>query len=292
MRIEDENGIAALFRSSEKERICTGFTFTEGPVWVAADDCLLFSDIPASRIHRWRPGMARAEVYREPSRFANGLTLDSAGNLIACEMTGRRVSRGAYGRPEETLVDRFEGKRLNSPNDVVVHSDGSIWFTDPPYGLGPNDVKELDFQGVFRIGPDGELTRVVRDMTAPNGLTFSPDESVLYVGDSKDRVVIRYRVREDGSLDEGEVFADRKDDARHGNFDGMKTDEDGRLWTTGPGGVSVYEADGRYLGLIATAEYAANIAFGGRDFSTLFVTALTSVYRVETTVRGVAPGSR
>ncbi|MGH2558495.1 MAG: SMP-30/gluconolactonase/LRE family protein [Thermomicrobiales bacterium] len=292
MRIEDDNGISALIRSVEEERICTGFTFTEGPVWVVADTCLLFSDIPGNRIHRWRPGMTEAEVYREPSRHANGLTLDVAGNVVACEHSGRQVSRGVFGGVDETLVDRFEGKRLNSPNDVVVHDNGAVYFTDPPYGLGPGDTREIDFQGVYRFDLDGSLTCVVRNLTSPNGLTFSPDQSELYVGDSRDRVIMRYRVQADGSLSNGEVFADRKDDQRTGNFDGMKVDEDGRLWTTGPGGVSVYEADGTYIGVFEMAEHAANIAFGGPEFSTLFLTARTSVYRVETAVRGVAPGSR
>jgi gluconolactonase len=303
MRIEDDNGISALLSSSET-RLCTGFGFTEGPVWAPADNALLFSDIPGNRIHRWRPGSATAEVYREPSGWSNGLTLDAAGNLIACEHGGRRVSRGAYADPGSAiaLAAGWEGRALNSPNDLVVHSSGAIFFTDPAYGsdtgrtprFGAEGQKqELDFQGVYRIDRDGSLHLLDRDgFSGPNGLAFSPDESILYIGDSQERLIWRYEVNADLTLGPRTLFVDQRGDARRGTPDGMKVDTEGRLWTTGAGGVSVHTPEGRYLGVFEMDEHAANITFGGEGFSTLFLTAMTSVYQVSTAVRGIAPGSR
>lgn len=296
MRIDNDNGLSALLASTEETKLCGGFTFTEGPIWIPSDNCLLFSDIPGNRIHRWRPGRSEAEIYRDPSGYSNGLTLDHDGNVLAAEHAGRRVSRGAYDQPEETLIDRFEGKRFNSPNDLVVHSSGVVYFTDPTYGaretLGNVTTRDLDIQGVYRVAPDGALTLLVDDFTQPNGLCFSPDESILYIGDSGDRTIRRFRVNVDGTISGGELFCDMRGDERIGAPDGMKVDENGRLWTTGAGGVSVIEPDGTVLGQFETEEHAANIAFGGPDFSTLYLTAQTSVYSVETRVRGIAPGSR
>lgn len=302
MRIDNDRGLSKLLRSAEEERLCGGFTFTEGPIWIAADECLLFTDIPNNRIHCWRPSAGAAEIYREPSGNANGTTLDGAGRLLMCEHSGRRVSRAAYGGAVETVVDRFEGKKFNSPNDIVVHSSGRIYFTDPDYGLrghvavapedDPEPVQELPFLGVYRLDVDGTLTAQVKDFAGPNGLAFSPDEQVLYVGDSRDRIIKRYQVAGDGHLHDGVLFADQRGDERFGAPDGMKVDDEGRLWTTGAGGVAVYTPDGDKLGEFEMAEHAANIAFGGPDFTTLYLTARTSLYRVETAVRGIAPGSR
>ncbi len=292
MRIEGNDGLSGLIATEAETHVAGGFTFTEGPVWVAADGCLLFSDIPGDTIHRWRPGTAGTEVYRHPSRNSNGLTLDHAGNLLACEHSGRRVSRAPYGGPEETLVDRFEGKRLNSPNDIIVHSSGALYFTDPTYGLKGGSGKELGHQGVYRLAPDGTLTLLDDTFTQPNGLAFSPDESLLYVGDSKELIVRRFGVESDGAIDGGEVFVDMRGDGRDGLPDGMKVDEDGRLWTTGAGGVWVVEPDGRLLGVLALPRYPANLAFGGPSFSTLYLTCHADVYAVETAVRGIGPGSR
>lgn len=303
MRIEDDRGISRLV-TNEEERLCGGFGFTEGPVWVPGDAVLLCSDIPNSRIYRWRDGWSEAEVYRHPSGWSNGLTLDAAGRLLACEHGGRRVSRGPYTDPAatETLASHWEGKPLNSPNDLVAHSSGAVFFTDPSYGcdatrsplLGaPGQRQELPFQGVYRIDPDGALHLLTADgLTQPNGLVFSPDEQWLYVNDSKERVIWRYRVERDLSLGARTLFVDQRSDPRVGNPDGMKVDTDGRLWTTGAGGVSVHTADGEYLGVFEMDEHAANLTFGGHDFSTLYLTARTSVYRVRTAVTGVAPGSR
>jgi gluconolactonase len=200
------------------------------------------------------------------------------------------------------LVDRYDGKRLNSPNDIVVQSSGAVYFTDPTYGLPrpgarlvmgePNARQELAYQGVYRTGPDGSFGVVLQDFTQPNGLAFSPDESILYIGDSQDRLIRRYDVQPDGSLRGGDVFVDMSADERRGAPDGMKVDQDGRLWTTGAGGVWVLTAEGKPLGVFECEEHAANIAFGGPKFSTLYLTAGTSVYSVETNVRGIGPGSR
>lgn len=303
MQIEDDHGISALLKSSET-RLCTGFGFTEGPLWVAADKALIFSDIPGNRMHRWRPGRGEAEIYREPSGWSNGLTLDREGNVLACEHGGRRVSRSAYNSPADmtALATHWDGKKLNSPNDIVVHSSGAIFFTDPTYGRdsGRNprfgaegQQPELPFTGVYRIDSDGTLHNVVSEgFSQPNGLAFSPDESVLYVGDSQDRLIWRYDVNPDSSLGDRTLFVDQRDDARRGAPDGMKVDSDGRLWTTGAGGVSVHAEDGTYLGVFEMDEHAANLTFGGDNYSTLFLTAGTSVYSIETSVRGLVPGSR
>lgn len=303
MRIEDDNGISQLL-TSEETKLCGGFGFTEGPIWIAEDNALVFSDIPGNRMHRWRQGTTEAEVYREPSGWSNGHTRDAQGYILSCEHGGRRVSRAPYeqARATVTLANSWDGKQLNSPNDIVVHSSGAIFFTDPAYGVdsGRNprfgaegQQQELGFQGVYRIDPDGSLHLVVSEgFSQPNGLAFTPDESALYIGDSQERLIWRYQVRADLTLGERTLFVDQKVDARRGAPDGMKVDNDGRLWTTGAGGVSVHSAAGEYLGVFESDEHAANLTFGGPDFSTLFLTAGTSVYSVETKVRGLVPGSR
>ncbi|MGE3856453.1 MAG: SMP-30/gluconolactonase/LRE family protein [Dehalococcoidia bacterium] len=304
MDIQDDHGISKLLVGTER-RLCTGFGFTEGPVWVASDGALLFSDIPGNRTHRWRPGMTEAETYRAPSGWANGLTLDAQGRVVACEHGGRRVSRHVYGQAEqtETLAGAWAGQPLNSPNDVVVHSSGAIFFTDPSYGVDRGNrpvpfgavgqTQDLDFQGVYRIDPDGSVHLLAPEgFNQPNGLVFTPDESAIYINDSGDRVIWRYPVNADLSLGERTLFVDQRADPRTGNPDGMKVDTEGRLWTTGAGGVSVHTAEGEYLGCFEMDEHAANLTFGGDDFSTLFMTAATSVFAIETTVRGIAPGSR
>ncbi len=303
MRIEDDAGISDLL-VGEETRLCGGFGFTEGPVWIATDSALVFSDIPGNRQHIWRPGDAEAAVYREPSGWSNGLTLDSDGNLLACEHGGRRVSRAPYGSPgtESAAADSWDGKQLNSPNDIVVHSSGAILFTDPAYGIDSGRTprfgqegqqQELDFQGVYRIDRDGSLHLVVSEgFSQPNGLAFNPDESQLYIGDSHERLIWRYEVNSDLSLGERVLFLDQTGDERRGAPDGMKVDSDGRLWTTGAGGVSAHAADGTYLGVFEMDEHAANLTFGGDDFRTLYMTAMTGLYSIETNVRGIVPGSR
>ncbi len=300
MIVRRDNGLSELFAGHQEEKLCGGFAFTEGPVWVQDDNCLLFSDIPGNRIHRWRPGMDTAEIYREPSGNANGLTFDRHGNILACEHSGRRVSRATYEGPAETVVDAYEGLKLNNPNDIVVHSNGSIYFTNPWLSDALQNVmgdasatKEIDFQGVFRIGADGQLACVADGFDFPNGLAFSPDESILYVNDSRTGKIRQFDVQPDGMLREGDLLVDMTGAEGAGVPDGMKVDEDGRIWSTGVGGVWVIEPSGTLLGIFELDdEHAANLNWGGHDYSTLFLTAQTSVYRVQTAVRGIAPGSR
>lgn len=302
MNIQDDNGISALLVGEER-RLCGGFGFTEGPIWIATDNALVFSDIPGNTMHRWREGMADAEVYRKPSGWSNGVTLDREGRLVIAEHGGRRVSRCDYANPAatETIASSWDGKPLNSPNDVVAHSSGTVFFTDPTYGAdtgrvpafgSPGQQPELGFQGVYRVDPQGVLTLAVPEgFTQPNGLAFSPDETVLYIGDSQERLIWRYEVSATLSLSNRALFLDQRGDPRRGAPDGMKVDTEGRLWTTGAGGISVHAADGKYLGVFELEEHAANLTFGGPEFSTLFMTAATSVYAIETTARGCVPGS-
>jgi sugar lactone lactonase YvrE len=300
VEITNDRGLSDLLAEREERVLCGGFGFTEGAVWVPAEQALIFSDIPGNTVHRWRPGDTEATVYRRPSGHANGNTLDRQGRLLTCEHSGRRVSIGAVGSPPETLVDRYQGKRFNSPNDVAVHSSGRIYFTDPTYGIAgpsaltqgdPTAVRELDFQGVYRVDPDGAVTLLLDGFTQPNGLVFSPDESLLYVGDSQERFINRYTVQPDGSLAGETLFVDMRGAEGRGAPDGMRVDEAGRLWTTGTGGVWVIEPDGTVLGQFETNEHAANLCFGGDGWSTLFLCTRTSMSSIRTRVRGIAPGA-
>lgn len=277
-----------LVEAGEPERIATNLQFTEGPVW-HPDGYLLFSDIPANRIYRWEPGKGLT-VLREPSGNSNGLTLDREGRLIACEHGNRRVSRTEADGRVVSLAERYQGKRLNSPNDVVVRSDGSIYFTDPPYGVQP-EQRELDFQGVYRLAPDGTLTLLVGDFERPNGLCFSPDEKVLYIADTARRHVRAFEVLPDGSLGKGRIFADvsTAPPSLVGGPDGMKVDEEGNLYVTNTDGVWVISPEGKHLGTIITPERPANCAFGDADRRSLYITARTSVYRVRVKVPGITP---
>ena len=276
--------LSNLVFPDEPLRLATGLQFTEGPVW-HPDGYLLFSDIPGDTIYRWAPG-GSAEPNIQPSRQSNGLTYDSQGRLIACEHAERQVSRRAPGGEMKTVVDRYEGKRLNSPNDVVVHSSGAIYFTDPPYGILP-DLGELGFNGVYRVDPDGSLTLLFSDFERPNGLAFSPDESVLYIDDTARRHVRAFDLGPDGSLTNDRILVDMDVDAV-GNPDGMKVDVEGSLYVTGGGGLWVVEPDGRHVGTVAFPELPANLAFGGPDNRTIYVTARTSLYSVQ----GKVPGTK
>ena len=275
--------LSDVVASGEPRLLASGFKFTEGPVW-HREGYLLFSDIPGDTIFRWAPG-GSAEPYIQPSRQSNGLTYDAQGRLIACEHAGRQVSRQSPGGAMETVVDGYEGKRLNSPNDVVVHSSGAIYFTDPPYGILP-DLGELGFNGVYRVDPDGSMTLLFSDFERPNGLAFSPDESVLYIDDTSRRHVRAFDVAADGSLSNDRVFVDMNVEA-HGNPDGMKVDVEGNLYITGGGGLWVVAPDGRHAGTVAFPELPANVAFGGPDDRTIYVTARTSIYSVQGKVPGV-----
>jgi sugar lactone lactonase YvrE len=274
-----DDGLAALVSSEPWETVAEGLGFTEGPVWLP-DGELLFSDIPNSRIHRWRDGAL--SVYREPSGGSNGLTLDPAMRLLACEHENRRVSceRGGVVEPVAT---HYEGKRLNSPNDIVVRSDGRIFFTDPPYGI-TEDQRELPFNGVFTVSTSGDLTLIATDFDRPNGLAFSPDERTLYIADTARHHVRAFDVAADGALSNSRVFADMREEGRP---DGMKVDREGRLFVCATT-VQVFAADGRPLGVIDCPQMPANCTWG-EDGATLFIAARTGVYRTRIATVGIAP---
>ena len=279
------------------ERIAGGLTFTEGPVWRRGE--LLFSDIPNKRIARWRRLPEGPELTTYATGMSNGLTLDRQGHVLAAEHDGRRVTRVADDGTRTALAEQFQGKRLNSPNDIVVKSDGSIYFTDPPYAVQPATPgmvrpaewwtkpipgKEQPCNGVYRLAPDGSLHLVADDFTLPNGLAFSPDESVLYIDDSARKHIRAFAVRPDGALTNGRVLLDMASEDL-GVPDGLKVDRAGNVFCTGPGGVWVCRADGALLGRIVLPELPANLAWG-EDGSVLFLTARTSVYRLQTKTRG------
>jgi gluconolactonase len=276
--------LADLFETTEFERVATGLQFTEGPVW-HPEGYLLFSDIPANTIHRLEPDGALS-VWRQPSGNSNGLTFDRQGRLVACEHGNRQVSVTAPDGNPQPLATHYQGQRLNSPNDVVVRSDGSVYFTDPPYGI-QEAQRELPFNGVFRIAPDGALHLLADDFGRPNGLAFAPDESVLYVDDSERRQIRAFDVAADGGLANGRLWADMASpDA--GSPDGMKVDSLGNVYCTGPGGLWVFTPEAHCLGVLKGPEQPANLAFGGPDLRTLYITARTSLYTLRTRVPGIA----
>jgi sugar lactone lactonase YvrE len=275
---------------AELEPIASGFVFTEGPVWNADGAFLLFVDIPGNTIYRWQD--AETTVFRRPSNFANGLTYDAHQRLVTCEHTTSRVTRTEHDGTITTIASHFEGRELNSPNDVVVGSDGAVYFTDPMSGrtarMGTEREPELPFLGVYRVPVDGEAELLVDDFPFPNGLCFSPDESLLYVNDSAALHIRVFDVQPDGSVTNGRVFLEQpfSDTYPTGKPDGMKVDEYGNLYATGPGGVWVVEPGGAVLGIIETPEMAGNLNWGGEDWSALYITARSSVYRLQTSVRG------
>ncbi|MBX3125856.1 MAG: SMP-30/gluconolactonase/LRE family protein [Polyangiaceae bacterium] len=255
-----------------------GFTFLEGPAWHKPTSTLYFSDIPANAIFALT-GAGPATPFRTPSGNSNGLAFDTQGRLVACEHSGRRLSRSTGGNPPQTVVDSHEGKTLNSPNDVIVRSDGTLYFTDPAYGGNPN---VLGFQGVFRVTPAGVLHLVDASLPTPNGVALSPDESVLYVADTQQALVRRYDVASDGTTSNPAKFTDTSASA-----DGMAVDVQGYLYVTTTAGVEVYAPDGSLHDTLSVPEIPANCAFGGADGKTLFVTARKGLYRFELNVPGL-----
>lgn len=273
--------------NSQVEKVAEGFKFTEGPLW-HPDGFLLFSDIPADTIYQWKSG-EQASVFRRPSGKANGNTFDNQGRLISGEHGNRRVSRMEKNGKVVTIASKYQGKRLNSPNDLAVKSDGSIYFTDPPYGIKSED-EELGFYGVYRLTPDGKLTLLVKDFVRPNGIAFSPDESKLYVNDSKEGHIRVFNVKSDGTLDNGRIFAEQKDADKKGVPDGMKVDTKGNVYSTGPGGVWVFSPSGKLLGVIEVPKASTNLAWGDQDYKTLYITANENIYRIRLKVPGIKPG--
>jgi len=289
------------------EKLSEGHRWTEGPVWNRRGGYLLFSDIPNNVVVKWEPGKGVSE-YLKPSGYtgtapftgpepgSNGLTFDSEGRLVLCQHGDRRIARQNHDGTIVALAERYEGKRFNSPNDLVYHSSGALYFTDPPYGLPgrwEDKEKELPFQGVFRLAPDGTVTLLTKELNAPNGLAFSPDERTLYVAqsDPSRAIWMAYPVNDDGTLGAGRVFFDATPlvkEKKVGLPDGLKVDTKGNLWATGPGGVLIFSPDGTHLGTIDTGVPTSNVAFGD-DGSVLYITANTAVFRVKTKTTAKLP---
>ena len=274
----------AVLVSKDAERLATGFKFTEGPLW-HPDGFYYFVDIRSNNLHRITPGKA-AELVRANTGEGNGTTFDLQGRLVICEGGNRRVTRWTADGTSDVLMDRWKGKRLNRPNDVVCRSDGSIYFTDPGLRV-PFEQREVPHAAVYRVMPDGTQS-MVADFEYPNGLAFSPDERLLYVANTRWAQYIHVlELDANGALVRRRIFAEMPSDSdKNGVPDGMKVDVEGRVYCTGPDGTWVFAPDGTKLGIIRTPEFAANVAFGGPDLKTLFFTANTSVYTLRMKVPG------
>jgi gluconolactonase len=301
----------------EKVATGTGFSWTEGPVWIPSG-YLLFAEIPSNSIRKWMP-VSGLSVFMQPSGWkdsapytgkepgSNGMTLDSRGRLTVAGHAQRDVWRLEQANPKAQatiLADTYQGKRLNSPNDLVYKSDGTLYFTDPPYGLPKLDddpTKQLPFSGVYRLPgalkqkpgapPDrAQLQLLVKDLPRPNGIAFSPNEKYLYVNNSEPKKFwMRYTVKTDGTLTDGKVFFDASSDTREGSPDGMKVDQNGNVYSAGPGGVWIFSPEGKHLGTLVVPERVGNVAWGGSDHKTLYIAASSSVYRVTLKIPGVYP---
>ena len=284
------------------EKVADGFQFTEGPVWMPGQPgSLLFSDIPANTVYRWSEGKG-TEVFLHPvmpddsktggTGGSNGLALDTEGRLVLCEHGNRRIARMEDDGSRTTLADLYDGYRLNSPNDIVFHSDGAAFFTDPPYGLVDRDespAKEQSHNGIYRLDVDGTVTLVSATQTRPNGIALSPDERILYVSNSDaapNSYWMSYPVLDDLTLGRGTVFFDASEMEEEGWPDGFALDRSGNIFATGPGGLLVFNASGRHLGTIALDEVATNVAWGD-DGKTLYVTAHTGLYRIKLNADGL-----
>lgn len=274
------------------ERIYTGTRWAEGPVYFPAGRFLVWSDIPNDRMLRWDEMTGAVGPFRQPAGYVNGNTLDGQGRLISCEHGARRVTRTEADGSITVIADRWQGKRLNSPNDAVVRSDGSIWFTDPAYGIdsdyeGHRADPEIDGCHVYRVDPvTGEVARVADDFERPNGLAFSLDESRLYIADTRRRHVRLFDVHDNGTLSGGKVFAQGSDDD---NFDGMRLDDKGRVWAAAGKSVLCYDPDGTLIGRLRLPESVANLVFGGLKRNRLFIAASSSLYSVMLNVTGARP---
>ncbi len=286
-------------RDARVEKVAGGFTFTEGPLW-RPSGALWFSDVVGNVVRQWSPDGRVAELLK-PGGYdgnhlpaggfvgPNGMTSGPNGEVLLCQHGNRRIARVGFDMGVTTLVDNFEGKKLNAPNDLVFRSDGTLFFTDPPYGLPRQDddpSKELPFNGVFKL-KDGKLDVLITNLTRPNGIAFSPDEKTLYVSnsDEKQRIWMRYDVAADGSVSGGRVLFDASGHTGGGVPDGMKIDEHGNIWATGPSTVLVISPEGKHLGSIKPPEDPANCGWGD-DGRTLYITAETGLYRVRTSVMG------
>ena len=292
--VKSDTLLELVGEGAEVERVATGFTFTEGPVWNAADRYLLFSDMPADIRRRWSEERGVEEVMN-PSNKCNGMVYDTEGNLLVCEHVTSSLIRERPDGTRETVASHFRGKELNSPNDVLTKSDGTIYFSDPWYGrmpvFGLERERDLGFQGVYRV-PAGaveaepELVVGEDEFEQPNGLCFSPDESLLYINDTPRAHIKVYDVAADGSLSNGRMFFEGIGSGviEEGIPDGMKCDERGNIWVTGPGGIWVISPDGEHLGVLQVPENTGNLTWGGDDWRTLYIPSSTSLYRVRTEV--------
>ncbi len=290
-------------KDAKLEKLADGFTWVEGPIWNRTGAFLLFSDIPANSVFKWQES-AGVSLFLKPSGYSggapfegkepgsNGLTFDREGRLVLCEHGDRRIARLEPDGRKTTLADRYQGKRLNSPNDLMFKSNGDLYFTDPPFGLPKafNDPgKETPFQGVYRLSKDGKLTLLIKDIKAPNGIAFSPDEKILYVSDvdPKRAAWLVYDVKEDGTVANGRVFFDATRWRKDPFFgpDGLKIDKQGNLFGARPGGISVFAPDGTHLGSIETGAPTSNMNWG-EDGSVLYITGGTAVYRIKLSTKG------
>lgn len=289
VEIRDPRFASVVGESVAFERLATGFLFTEGPLWHRRERYLLFSDMPGDHLRRWREGEG-VTTFRQPCFKSNGLAWDREGRLVVCEHASSRVTRTEADGSSTTLASHYEGKELNSPNDIVVKSDGGIYFTDPTYGrmeyYGVPREPQLGFRGVYRIEPDGRrLTLLADDFAQPNGLCFSRDEKLLFVNDTERQHIRVFEVAADGTLRNGRVWAPTTGEGA-GAPDGMKLDSAGNLYCCGPGGIHVFAPDATCLGVIRTPEYTANFCWGDDDFRSLFITASTSIFRIRVAVPG------
>ncbi|MEK1925971.1 MAG: SMP-30/gluconolactonase/LRE family protein [Rhizobium giardinii] len=285
----DRRFAACFVGHARVERLWTGGRWLEGPAWFAPGRFLVWSDIPNNRMMRFDETSGSVSVFRQPSNNSNGNTVDNQGRLVTCEHLTRRVTRTDFDGTVQVIADRFQGKRFNSPNDVVVKSDGSIWFTDPSYGImhdyeGEYGEEEIGGCHVYRVDPQsGDVVKVAGDFEKPNGLAFSPDERLLYVADTGashlengPRHIRRFSVSEEGTLSGGEVFAT----CTSGLFDGFRIDRTGRIWASAQDGVHCYDPDGTLIGKIRIPEIVSNLTFGGARRNRLFITATSSLYAV------------
>jgi gluconolactonase len=294
VEIRNEQFRSVVGDAVEVERIATGFLFTEGPLWHSRDEYLLFSDMPGDHLRKWSR-QSGVTTFRKPCAQSNGLAWDRQGRLIVCEHATSALTRTKLDGTSTILASHYDSKELNSPNDVVVKSDGGIYFTDPTYGraeyYGNPRPTQLSFRGVYRVEPDGHrLTLLADDFGQPNGLCLSLDEKRLFVNDTERQHIRAFDVKSDGTLANGRVWAETTGEGA-GAPDGMKMDSEGNIYCCGPGGIHVFDAQANCLGVIGMPEYTANFCFGERDLRTLFVTASTSIYSLRVKVPGTRQGS-